>query len=231
MTIISTLNLDTPVYESRFQDVYWSLVVIDICKASERALRHAFTNMAFTYCVVHASLRMSNAAPEHKQSCARRTISLSRRSLCGTLALALLHFNQHSDAAAADAEPYLPGGAAEFSRVLTARKRWSELGSAVAKSDEPLSDGQWDSARKYLRAFYSIGNDMKSLAKPWDADKKSRALDLVKQLQSTVKAMDVPAQEHDPQNFLQLHTTATDFLNRFLDVYTEVAQGSIPAEL
>lgn len=164
---------------------------------------------------------------------------VSRRTLAcaAAAALARLRAGLADDAAvAADVPPGLPAGAAEFSRVLAARERWAELGGAVAaareRETEPeLAPAEWDSARAYLRAFYSIGNDMRALAKPWEPPLRKRADALAASLQRSVKAMDKPAREQDPTEFLALHKDAAGALAEFFDVFTDAAAGDMPAEL
>ncbi len=125
--------------------------------------------------------------------------------------------------------PSLPKGAAEFSRVLAAKERWAELGGAISKND--LTDAEWNNARSYLRAFYSIGTDMRALAKPWDKDKRALADKSATTLQSVVKGMDPAARDHDVTSFLASHKLAADEVDKFLAVFTDAVSSDIPDEL
>lgn len=126
--------------------------------------------------------------------------------------------------------PYLPAGAAEFSRVLAAKTRWAELGGAISNGNE-LTDTDWNNTRTYLRAFYAIGNDMRILAKPWDKDKREIANNVASKLQSVVKGMDPAARDHDVTAFLESHKLAADQVDKFLTVFTDAVSGDIPDEL
>lgn len=128
------------------------------------------------------------------------------------------------------AEPApLPPGAAEIANILAARERWSELGATIRRGE--LDDGQWDNARLYLRAFYSVGTDMRKLAKPWDTQLKARVETTVKDLQTTVRGMDPAARDHDAKAFLDAHQLADNALAKFLETYRDAAAADVPDEL
>lgn len=130
----------------------------------------------------------------------------------------------------ADEMPSLPGGAAQFSRILAARTRWIELGEAIAKRGE-ISHDEWQNARAYLRAFYSIGDDMLFLANPWDAKLKEQAARVAKTLRKTVKAMDTPAKKEDVDGFIRLHGESTQLVDKFFAILKDATVSDIPEEL
>lgn len=133
-------------------------------------------------------------------------------------------------AATIRAEPAkLPPGAAELARVLAARERWTELGGAVQKGN--FTDKDWDNARLYLRAFYSLAADMKTLAKPWERDVRGRADEAAAQLQKVVKGMDPAARDHDANAFMEAHALADGAVQSFLNAYRDAAAADVPDEL
>lgn len=155
---------------------------------------------------------------------------LSRRALGCALAASLVRLQSSAAAAiAADSPPPLPGGAAEFSRVLAARARWGELATAIGAGD--VSADEWKSARAFLRAFYSITKDMRVLAKPWDAAVRARAESASRRLEKKIKEMDKPAGDGDKDAFLRLHAEADAIVGEFFDAFAEAATGDMPAEL
>lgn len=177
----------------------------------------------------------------------RRTVTLctsaeglerrvSRRTLACAAAVALARLrlfdaeDNATEAVAADIPPNLPSGALQFSRVLAAKDRWNELGAAVARN-ETLQEYEWESTRKYLRVFYSVTADIRSLARPWEPQFRTRADAIAIALQKDVKAMDKPAKDHDVDAFLSLHRKAANELADFFDVFADAAAGDMPAEL
>ncbi len=183
----------------------------------------AFASGVYSACAPAQTASAKRAAP-------RSPPRLSRRALgCALIAAAVRLRMADAVLAAEPASPGLPGGAAEFSRVLAARERWAELGRAVERGD--ATDAEWTSARSFLRAFYSIGSDMRFLSKPWDRALRSRGDAAAKELEKTLKAMDVPAQNKDVAKFMELHKRADGLVELFFAVFSEASAGDMPAEL
>lgn len=187
--------------------------------------------LAFSACLPAAR------APPHAGPVSPRGATaprLSRRALGCALVAAVLRSQAANTlspgpALAADAAPGLPGGAAEFSRVLSARTRWGEVGQAISAGS--VSADEWQSTRAFLRAFYSIAADMRFLAKPWDKPLRSRAEKASRMLEKKVKAMDGPAKEGDVETFLKMHEEADAIVGEFFAAFAEASAGDMPAEL
>ena len=158
--------------------------------------------------------------------------SISRRRLLSA-ALACIASNgaiRIEEVFAQDGPAKLPGGAAQFSRILSARNQWVDLGVAVS-GERVLEDEEWINARTYLRKFYALGEDMEYLAKPWDRKLKDRALALVKDFRKTVKGMDKPAEKKDVEAFAEMHRHTLALVDNFFAILKEASTSDIPDEL
>lgn len=133
-------------------------------------------------------------------------------------------------ARSAEELPGLPAGAREFSRLIAARKQWSEL-RAVLTSGRELEDKEWEGLRTYLRTIYQTTADMEYLSKPWEKELRAKADEKIKNLRRTLKGMDKPAAAKDVKRFAEMHAEVVEEFNGFFEVLREASTGGIPEEL
>lgn len=131
---------------------------------------------------------------------------------------------------AAEEKPALPGGAAQFSRLLAAQRQWNSLGTVVSGNRE-LADEEWESLRGYLRTVYAVSSDMEYLSKVWDKPLRNQGQEVIKQFRITVKNMDKPAIARDIMAFARMHAQTAKSFEEFFALLKDASAKDIPDEL
>lgn len=86
---------------------------------------------------------------------------------------------------------------------------------------------EWDNVGKFLRQVYSVGDDMKVVAKGiQNADNKARAMEDIEQLRKYAQAGDIPVSKQDGTGFVvvadKMISVVEDFFNALVDVPDEI---------
>eukprot|EP00578_Thalassiosira_sp_NH16_P025525 CAMPEP_0181100310 /NCGR_PEP_ID=MMETSP1071-20121207/13125_1 /TAXON_ID=35127 /ORGANISM="Thalassiosira sp., Strain NH16" /LENGTH=198 /DNA_ID=CAMNT_0023183031 /DNA_START=58 /DNA_END=654 /DNA_ORIENTATION=- len=121
----------------------------------------------------------------------------------------------------------LPQGAAQFSRVIKVRSQLKSVAKRVAEQPSEIDKKEWDKIDDFLRTVYSAGEDMKFIAKGiFDPDKKTKADQDIKLLQSLVQAAQKPVSKQDSAGFAIIAEKADGLFEDFMDQLRDV-----PADL
>lgn len=131
---------------------------------------------------------------------------------------------------AAEEKPSLPGGAAQFSRLLAAQRQWNSL-DKVVYGDRQLESDEWESLRGYLRTVYAVSGDMAYLTKVWDKPLRNRGQEVIKRFRATVKEMDKPAIARDITKFASMYAETGKNFEEFFELLKEASVKDIPDEL
>lgn len=127
-------------------------------------------------------------------------------------------------------EAPLPGGAAQFSRLIAAQRQWNSL-LAVVGGDRELDSDEWESLRGYLRTVYSVSGDMAYISKVWDKALRRQGDEVINKFRVTVKGMDKPAIAKDRATFARMHAEASKGFDDFFALLKEASTSDIPDEL
>jgi hypothetical protein len=81
---------------------------------------------------------------------------------------------------------------------------------------------EWNNVGGFLRKVYAVGDDMKSIAGGFDAEKKAKAAALVEDLKKYSKAADAPTGSQDGPQFLAYSKKIVGIFDDFLDLLSDV---------
>lgn len=117
----------------------------------------------------------------------------------------------------------LPQGAAQFSRVLRLKNDLKGVRTRVAESASAIDKREWDNIGQFLRAAYSVGDDMKAVASGiGDPDNKKRATDDIELLRKYAQAGDVSVSRQDASGFVAIAEKMSGLVDDFLDSLSDV---------
>ena len=117
----------------------------------------------------------------------------------------------------------LPQGAAQFSRVIKVRAQLKSVAKRVADQPSDIDKAEWDKIDDFLRTVYSAGEDMKVIAKGiYDPDKKTKADQDIKLLQSLVQVAQKPVSNKDSAGFGVVAAKADELFEDFFDLLRDI---------
>ena len=116
----------------------------------------------------------------------------------------------------------LPEGALQFSRAVKARSDWDAIGQTVDSRGKEMSKDEWEGVMSFLRKLYSVGEDMKGIAKGMDVGKKKQAEALIGEFQTIVKTADGAARGQDREAFMILYKKSAVCLDDFFALLQDV---------
>uniref|UniRef100_A0A7S1B7N1 Uncharacterized protein n=1 Tax=Corethron hystrix TaxID=216773 RepID=A0A7S1B7N1_9STRA len=95
------------------------------------------------------------------------------------------------------------------------------LSDRVTKN-EVIDEAEWKSTSLYLRKLYSVGDDMKYIAKTMDTSKRSSGEALAKDFQDLVKLADKPAIDRNYDLFSEKQKKSLVVIDEFLALLQDV---------
>mmetsp|Transcript_131266 Transcript_131266/g.379738 ORF Transcript_131266/g.379738 Transcript_131266/m.379738 type:complete len:204 (+) Transcript_131266:61-672(+) len=116
----------------------------------------------------------------------------------------------------------LPGGAAQFGRVIRAKADMITVSKRVSEAASEMDKKEWDNVGGFLRKVYGVGEDMKAIANGFDAEKKKKAGALIDDLKKYAKAADAPTGSQNGPEFVAYAKKITGILDEFLDLMSDV---------
>jgi len=116
----------------------------------------------------------------------------------------------------------LPDGARQFSNVLLQQREWTKIGKRVREGGSSVGKNEWKNIQLYTRKLYAASDDMADMAKTLDADKKTKAQDLIKEFRASVKSSDSSIVANDASSFLAVYDTTAKQLDDFLAIFSDV---------
>jgi hypothetical protein len=117
----------------------------------------------------------------------------------------------------------LPQGAAQFSRVIKVRAQLKSVAKRVADQPSDIDKAEWDKIDDFLRTVYSAGEDMKVIAKGiYELDKKTKADQDIKLLQSLVQVAQKPVSNKDSAGFGVVAAKADELFEDFFDLLRDI---------
>jgi hypothetical protein len=163
--------------------------------------------------------------------------ALSRRALLSgscTLGLSgvlLAGLGVPDATSAAEERPGLPPGARQFNNLRAARAQWAQIRSRLDAGASEITAQEWDNLRGYLRIFYDVSDDMEFLSNRWEGVRRDRVKSLVRELHTTIKAMDKDGIRQDKDAFAAKHASVTALVDEFYELLKAASANDVPEDL
>jgi hypothetical protein len=132
---------------------------------------------------------------------------------------------------AAEERPGLPPGARQFNNLRAARAQWAQIRTRLGPGESEITGQEWDNLRGYLRIFYDVSDDMEFLSSRWESMRRDRVKSLVRELHTTIKAMDKDGIRQDKDAFAAKHASVTALVDEFYELFKAVSANDVPEDL